>query len=579
MIKKYALKFFARFFVSLGVFTFVVVALLVFVAVRNHHTVPNLPEKMVLTLSLRDGVAEQTGPKNMLAAFNQETPALNLSQITQSIYAAANDTRVKGLVVVLEPSQIGLAQVQELRAAVKQFKQAKKFAIIYAQNLSGAPSMANYWLATIFDQIWLAPLDELPITGFGMAVPFGKNLLDKLGIKAQLLYHGTYKGAHETYTRSNISPAQNEELVRLLGEFNDQFVADVAVSRHVNATKLIALMRQAPLPVEQAVTSGLADTVAYPDEFEVYMDKLTHGVAPIDLETYAANLAYQNSNDKAANIAVIYADGAITDAPPAAGMAGSGVVSARLVAGALAQAAANKHIKAIILRIDSPGGSPQASETIHRAIILAKKRKPVVVSMGNMAASGGYWIAAPASAIVAQPASITGSIGVFGGKVSLQGLWQKLGVNWASISAPVGDNSLFSPHQDYSPQARVKVQASLDRVYEAFVARVAKGRKLDLKTVDALAEGRVWTGAHAQKLGLVDALGGMDKALMVAKKLAKVAPQKPIKLVTLPEAPSAFEQFQQLLQQGLGGGLQGLPDLLSFLWQPGATLRPILAVY
>ncbi len=518
---------------------------------HNGKAPKDLPEHMVLSLDLKDGLNEIPSSKNVLDAL-QGAP-MTVQDIVQTLDTARQDSRVMGLALHLYSGDFGLASMQEVRQAVQRFRRSGKFAHLYADTLGDNPAMGEYWLASAFDKIWLQPMGELAITGFAIEMPFAKDFLDKIGVEAQMLHVGKYKSYPEVVTRNDMSADNREMTAGLLDDLQNQFVADVSKARGLTPSALSDLMNQSPLTSDEALAAGLIDSIGYSDEFDGALEQRTKGAEAVSLDYYKENGPRPVPGKK---IAILNLSGALTTAHEDEAMPGD-VISAEEVRIALQEATNNHTIKAIIIRLDSPGGSPLASDIIRRAIFLARAEKPVVISMSNTAASGGYWMSTTASAIVAQPTTLTGSIGVFGGKVHAQELFEKLGVHWQAVDKN-NNNDLWSMSQPYSAASQAKIEKVLNRTYQQFIQRVALGRKMAPEKVEAIAQGHVWTGAQALKNGLVDDLGGLDVAIAKTKELAKIPPQQTVSLVPYPKPLSPLEQFLRLMQQGFPSHLFGI---------------------
>lgn len=537
--------------VIIGIFAFIgflfvglIVAGIMLASGGSKNVRHELPNKIVLSLALDQGLQEFTPTNSLLDALQPQ--GADLHTIIQTLETARQDQRVVGLVVLLDQGLNGLASMQEFRQAVQRFRRSGKFAYVYADNLGESPAMAEYWLASAFDQVWLHPIGELAITGFAAEIPFAKDALDKLGVKAEILHAGKYKSYPETVMRSDISPENRYMTLSLLENLQSQFLQDVAESRHLAQDDVATLMKDAPLSADRALIEGLIDSIGYRDEFDSYIEQTTKGAQAVAFNFYQA---YGPRPAPGERMALINVAGTLTSAKEEEAVPGK-IVSAEAVSSAIGDAAASKSVKAIIVRVDSPGGTPLAADMIRRSIELARTEKPVIVSMSNTAASGGYWMSSSASSIIAQPSTLTGSIGVFGGKVNASGLWKKLGINWQALPENA-NGDLWSINRGYSEQSQAKIENLMKRTYDMFIARVSKGRNMPADKVENLAQGRVWTGAQAVQTGLVDQLGGLDIAINKAKELAKIPVTKSVTLQPYPKPLSPMEKLMRLAQQGL----------------------------
>lgn len=528
----------------IGFFVVMVVAITIaFVSMKGDKKTRQLPSQMVLTLSLEDGLRELQPQTGMMSVLTPPIPTLQ--DIVHTLDLARQDQRIRGLTVYIRDGQFDIATTQEFRDAIARFRKSGKFAFVYAHTLGDHPAMTEYWLATAFDQIWLHPMGELAITGFGTEMPFAKTFLDKLGIEAEIMHVGKYKSMPETVTRTKISKDNREMTQALLNDLQNQFTADVLATRPIKKDMLEQIMTQAPVAAVDVLAMGLIDSIGYGDEFDSYLEQITSGAKPVSFNDYQVHGPRPVPGERIALVQVV---GTLTDNETYNATL-DGVVSARAIVQALQDAADRHSIKAIIVRVDSPGGTPMAADMIRRAIELARIQKPVIISMSNSAASGGYWMSVNADAIIAQPGTLTGSIGVFGGKLNLSNMWKNLGVNWDTVGDKSADN-MWSMNRPYGKDARARIETSMTRTYDKFIDLVSKGRDMKPQDVQELAQGRVWTGAQALENGLVDYLGGMDVATTRAKELAQIAKLRPVTLEIFPKPPNPIEQLMQLLQQG-----------------------------
>jgi protease IV len=544
-------KFIVGFFALVGFFMVTLIVLAITItSIRGDKKKHEMPSRMVLTLDLSNGLPEANGQEGILDTFSEPTPSLQ--DVVQTLELARQDSRITGIAVHVGQGSFGVGVIQELRDAILRFRRSGKFAYVYSDTLGNSPAMGEYWLATAFDQIWLQPLGELAITGFNIEMPFAKDFLDKVGVQPELLHEGRYKSFPETVMRNSISDDNKEMTLSLLTSLQAQFDKDIQATRHLTSEQVRVLMDNAPIIAPDALAAGLIDSIGYHDEFDSYLEQTTNGAEAVDLESYQANGPRAVPGEKIALINVL---GALTNVAKEEARSGE-VVSADDISNAIEDAGNQSSIKAIIVRVDSPGGTPLAADMIRRSIELARIRKPVIVSMGNTAASGSYWMSVNANTIVAQPGTLTGSIGVFGGKVNLEKLWQKLGITWNTVGANP-DQNLWSINKPFDPKSREKIAKSMNRTYEQFIARVSEGRKLSHDQVQAIAQGRVWTGAQAVQNGLVDALGGLDVAVTKAKDQARIPVNRPVNLEVFPKPMNPLEQLFKMIKQGVPFQLMG----------------------
>jgi protease-4 len=501
---------------------------------------PSLPGTIVLKVDLNRGLVEENSrdPLSDIAFGRKET----LRDFLDALGRAGDDPRVKGLYVSLGSDNLALATCQEVRDAIRDFRAKGKFAIAFATSFGEfGPGTRPYYLATAFDEIWLQQLGSLGLIGLHSEMPFLRGTLDRLGIVASIAHREEYKTAMNILTETAMTAPQREEVEDLLSGTSGQVVRGIAAARKLSPGEIAGLIDRGPLLADEALAARLVDRIGYADQASARArQRAGSGAKFVALKRYLEGAG--RPHDSGPKIALIHAIGLITEgASTAAPLFGEGGVTARTLARAFRQAARDKDVRAILFRIDSPGGSAVASETIWREVVRARDEgKPVIVSMGDVAASGGYYIAAPADKIVAEPATLTGSIGVLAGKLVVSELLHKLGVT--TDSATRGANAaMFSGFEDFSPAGSERLAAFLDGTYRGFKERVAAGRRLTAEQVEAVAKGRVWTGAEAKEKGLVDALGGYDTALDLARQAAKIPAGTKFKLVVFPREKSAFE--------------------------------------
>ncbi|HEX3501557.1 MAG TPA: signal peptide peptidase SppA [Stellaceae bacterium] len=541
---------------------------------------PTIASSTVLSLELGQSLAETSPSDPYSRFFFEETPSLR--DVLDALQRAGDDTRIKGVFAHIAGNEIGTASVQELREAIAAFRAKGKFAIAFADTFGEfSPGNRGYYLATAFDEIWLQPLGAVGLVGLRLESPFFRGTLDKLGIVPRLDHRSEYKSAMNMMTDKEMGAPQREEYTAIVDSISGQIRRDVATARHIGEAELDPIVDAGPYQASDADRLHLVDHVGYRDQAIAAARTRAGGTAAL-LRPLAYLDRAGRPNREGPTIALIYGTGVIqrgesTDNP----VSGSGVLGAESVAHAFRSALADPKVRAILFRINSPGGSAVASETIWRETVRAREANiPVIVSMGDVAGSGGYYIAAAADKIVAQPATLTGSIGVVAGKMLVGGLWDKLGVTWGSVQQ--GSNAgMFSTIEDYTPAGERHFQSFLDTVYAGFKDRVAAGRRLDKSTVETIARGRVWTGEDAKTRGLVDALGGYDTALRLARVAAHLDAEAPITLQTYPPERAAGEQILAHLlgrdgdeegqaRTGLSGGLLGELTRLA------ALLRPVL---
>jgi protease-4 len=529
-----------------------------------------LPGRVVLTADWRAPIGEGLAPPDLL---NLElSPPRTVSEVVLALDAAAADPRVAGLLVRVAETSHGFAVAQELRDAVLRFRAAGKFAVAHADSF-GELSSGNegYYLATGFEQVALQPAGLVGLTGLAAQVPLARELLAGLGVELEVSRRAEYKSALESLTADELSAPNREQLEALLDTLTRQLVAGVAAGRRLGPERVRELIDRGPFTGLEALRAGLIDFTQHYDEARTAaIQRVRSGgvgapVGTIGLSAYADRLAPAGAG--APKVALVRAAGLIRRGE---GALGAGGIAAEDLAGILEDAARDDDVRAVLLRIDSGGGSAVASETIARGVRRVREAgKPVVVSMSNAAASGGYWIAMGANRIVAQPATLTGSIGVVAGKPNLAGAWDRLGVRWAEILR--GDQAgIWSVNRPYSEAGRARVEAIVGALYDDFTAGVARGRNLAPERVAEIARGRVWAGEDALGLGLVDELGGLGTALAAVRRSLQLPADAPLDVELLPEDENPLRAAWRRLRP-LAAGLDGVAAVLRALDGAAAT--------
>jgi len=457
---------------------------------------------------------------------------LTLRQTVSALDRAGRDDRVTGLVARVQPTMVALAVLQELREAVLAFRATGKRAVAWAETF---PGNGSYYLASAFDRVLLQPAGGVGLVGVAASASFLGETLPWIGLEPDFAQRHEYKNAVNVFTETGFTEPHREATERLLESQLEQLVAGIAEGRGLDPVRVRSLADDGPFEAEAALAAGLVDALAFRDEV---MEEAKGADGSLLYLARFAKRAKPKGLKKAPRVAVLEITGAIAPGrngvkpglPPGPGT-GSDTATA-----AIRDAVADDKVKAIILRVDSPGGAVGASEAIWREARQAQAAgKPVVASFGGVAASGGYYVAMGADRIVASPGTITGSIGVFSGKFVTTGLRQRARV--ATDVLRLNPNAdMYGTQAPFTPQQRAKLDASLDKVYDTFTTRVAEGRRLAVDAVDAVARGRVWTGADAAERGLVDVLGGLATALSEAKRLAGLDPGELVAVATFPKA-------------------------------------------
>ena len=477
-----------------------------------------IKENSVIELDLSEVQFDYAGKFSdpWVTAFSNKKQ-IGLTDVIAAITAAKNDENIKGISILNNFSSIGMAQSKAVRDALEDFKKSEKFVMAYANSYS----QKEYYLNSVANTIYLNPVGEMEFKGLSSDVLFFKDFQDKTGIKMEVIRHGKYKSAVEPFLENKMSDANREQISALLNSIWNSVVTDIAESRNLSVQKLndIANGLLARTP-EMAKAQKLVDVIAYEDVYHNAIKKELKVNPKDEYETvsiadYTQNFITTSIPSTATDeIAIIYAQGDIESGEGDVDIIGEGAMRR-----SIQEARNNEDVKAIVLRIDSPGGNALTSDLIWREIELTKKVKPVVVSMGNYAASGGYYIACNASKIFAEKNTITGSIGVFGILPNFSGLSTKMGIHSEQVNTHqnAGNYNPFSPIDE---KFKAVTLEGVEHIYKTFVSHVAQGRKMTFAQVDAIAQGRVWTGSDALKLGLIDTIGGLDDAINEAARLS-----------------------------------------------------------
>lgn len=495
--------------------------------------------KTILKIELDQPIFERT-PTNPFDNFDfgsmKSNKPLGLNSIVSNLKKAKTDPNIAGVYMDLTTVNApGFATVQEIRNAIVDFKKSGKFVVAFSDTYT----QIAYYLASAADKIYMNPEGNLELLGLKAQVMFYKGTLDKLGVQAQIIRHGKFKSAVEPFMLDKMSPANREQMDALLGSIWNEMTAEISKSRNVSAEELNNIANNLSAPDgKSAVNAKLVDELLYKDQ--VIAKLASFAKIEKDKDPEAISLAKydqvipEDQKYSKEKIAVIYANGEVVMGSDSKNL------SEKEISATIREARKDENIKAIVLRVNSPGGSALASEIIWREMELARKAKPVVVSMGDLAASGGYYITAPANVIYAQPTTLTGSIGVFGVLFNAEkGLKDKLGIT-VDVAKTNSHADMGQPFRMLNNDETAAIQKEIERIYGTFTGHVSAGRRLPVSYIDSIGQGRVWSGVMAQKLKLVDKLGGLTDAIAEAAKLAKL---KEYKTVDLPEQKSTFSQI------------------------------------
>ncbi len=562
---------------ALAAFGALTILALVGVGVLYWRDSGRVPERTVLEVDFERGVVENV-PDEPVGRYLLKK-FMVLRNVTEALNRAAEDRRVVGLVARVGASRMGMAQIQEIRDAVAMFRGKGKPAIAYAETLGEfAPGNGAYYLATAFDRIYLQPSGSVGLTGLISNTSFLRGTLDKLGILPRLARRKEYKTLVNRLTEKQYTDAHREAHQGILASLFGQILKGVSEARTLSVEEVRSLADRGPFLGREAVEADLVDGLAYRDEvYRKVRQEVGEDVRFLDLSDYSRRVG--RDRGKGEVIALIYGVGGIRRGKsrydPATGRFFLGPDT---VADAFRSAVEDKEVRAILFRVDSPGGSHVASDTIWREVVRARQEgKPVIVSMGNVAGSGGYYISMAADRIVAQPGTLTGSIGVFAGKMVTTSFWEKVGVSWDEVhTSENADMWIWT--KDYNARQWSRVQGVLDRIYEDFTEKAAAGRKLQKEKLMEVAKGRVWTGEDAKALGLVDELGGFPAALRLAREAAGIPAENGIRMKVFPPRRPRWRTFlEDLLDPRRAGENEVLVRLLETV-QPVARIAEDMGI-
>ncbi len=514
----------------------IVGVVLIFAAIRfgASESTPAVASNSTLWLKLEGSIAEAP-PDELPLPFLEAQSSITVQELWSALRAASTDTRIRAVVLAPRGIGAGWAKLDELRSAIKEFKKSGKPVYCWLRT----PGAREYYLATAADRIYLAEQDVVNVKGLGAELTYYKGTLDKLGVQMEIETAGKFKDAGDSYRRTAMSPETREVLGSMLDGIYGTIINAIAEGRKKSPDAIRAMMDDGPFLGQKALALGLVDGLVYEDQFRDELRKKLGGgeVATIGARDYAR----EAGRGKGPRFGLVVAAGSILRGH-AGGFGESEAIMSEDFVKTLRTAREDESLRGVIVRIDSPGGDAIASDDILREMKLLSAKKPVVISMSDVAASGGYYIAATGDPIVAYPNTITGSIGVIYGKPNLKGLYDKIGVTKDSIAR--GRNALID--SDYGPMSdatRMKLREGIMSTYQGFLQRVSTARKMRVDEVDALGQGRAWLGSQGKDRKLVDELGGLDKAISLLKAKAKLAPEESVRLVPYPPRKSFLSKF------------------------------------
>lgn len=520
-------------------FLFVVLLFLLFMGSLNR---PRIHSNTVLEIDFEKGLIESVPDAFVYRLSGGEQ--LQIRNVVTALDIASKDKRIRGIIAHIAAGPFRYADVQEIRDALIRFRKSGKPAFVFAESFGEAGSgNSDYYLASAFDSIFMQPSGSLGLTGFLSLSPFFKGTLDKLGVTPQLGAREEYKAARNQFTETEYTDAHRQMSQDIVNSVLNRFASDLSSDRKQKEQHLRNLISQGPFSASEALNNGLIDALEYRDQVYDHMrQKIGKRTRFLYLTKYLQRIRFRPARGKAA--ALIHGDGAITQGKSSYNpLSGEMVMGAKTIRAAFGAAIKDKSVGVIIFRINSPGGSHIGSDMIWRETVRAQKAgKPVIVTMGAVAGSGGYFVAMNAEKIIANPSTITGSIGVVSGKFVTEGLYNKLGVTTSHVSTSP-NATIWSPTSKFTEEQWKYIEQSLDTVYHDFVSKVASGRNLPLEKVQQIAKGRIYTGDEALKLGLVDTLGGFYEAVQSAKKILGIPDNRLVMIKRFPRRPSLFERL------------------------------------
>lgn len=539
-------RFFTRLTSAIGTIVLIIIILVLALLFLAPEFEPDLTDKTVLEVNFEQDYPEYASDISSPKKLFYKQPGLR--DVVEALEQASRDERIKGMIAKIGASQKGLASIQELRNAVLDFRASGKPAIAYGETFGEAgPGNGAYYLATAFDEIYVQDSGDVNLTGLIYETPFLKGTLEKMGITPRLDNRYEYKTVMNMFTEKSFTDAHEEADMNVMMSQFIRIIKDIEERRKLSEDEVRELINRGPFYGKEAVDAKLIDGLAYRDEvYDKIKEQVGNDAAFLPLFQYYE--AVGSPHESGETIALIFGVGEVHR-----GKSGydplfqSSTMGSDTIAEAFRDAVEDPDVKAIIFRVNSPGGSYVASDTIWHETVKAKEAgKPVIVSMGDVAASGGYFVVAAADKIVAHPGTITGSIGVVGGKMLTAEFWKKLGITWDHVTTS-NNGTMWSGIHDYNHSEAERFQTSLDRIYNDFVFKVAEGRNMPEDKVQDIARGRIWSGDDAKELGLVDELGGYSTALNLARQAIGLDKDAPVELKVFPKEKSVIERLIESL--------------------------------
>jgi len=554
-------------------FVFAGLALVIFffAALRLASRPPSIPDGAVLVYRLEGDIPESP-PVEIPLPFLDTTSTATVRDHWEMFRKAAADPRIRAILLMPSGLHVGWGKLDELRADIEAFRKSGKPVYAYLR----APGAREYYVATAADRIIMAPEDFLDLKGLRAEVMYLRKTLDKIGVQIEIEHAGKYKDAGDTFTRSSMSPETREVLNSMLDDLYGLLVTRLGNARKKSPDEMRAIIDQGPFVARQALATGLVDALEYQDQVygEIKQRCKLRDIRKVSPREYMRIAPQSVGVETGRRIALIVAEGDIIRGDGDSIFGSQGFITSSGMTRLMEQVADDPGIRGVIVRIDSPGGDGFASDEIWREMTLLSKKKPLVISMSDLAASGGYYMAMTGDPILAYPGTMTGSIGVFYGKADLHGLYDKLGIQ-KDILTRGRFADIDSDYTPLSDAARKKLQASIEEFYKTFVSRVAQGRHRPFEEVEPIAQGRVWLGMQAKKNGLIDDFGGLDAAIEMVRQKANLPRGEKVRLVPYPPRRTIFEQLTS--RPGAS-----LPDTAAFrllrrfatrTWMEGGMLR------
>jgi protease IV len=549
---------------------FLSVILLFVVALRFRESAPAIASNSVLVLRVSGELPEKP-PMELPSFLSDDHTPVTVIGVWSALEKAAADTRIKALVLQPEGLSAGWAKLEELRLDIDKFKKSGKPVFAYLRQ----PGTREYYVASGADRIYLGPSEPVMVKGLRAEMMYFKKTLDKIGVSMEIEHAGKYKDFGDMFTRSDMSPETREVMTSVVDELYANLVSGIAAGRRKSPDEVRGIIDQGPFTAPQALKAGLVDELRFEDQmWGELKDRLKAEPSKVSMDKYSKVTSESLGLQGKSHIAVVIGEGDILRGNPGDDGAGEDTLTSYGFNKILRRVESDSLVKGVVVRIDSPGGEVTASDEIWRQMNLLSKKKPVVISMSDAAASGGYFMAMTGDPIVAYPATLTGSIGVVFGKPNLHGLYDKLGITKEAIQR--GKNAgIDSDYTPLSPEERSKLKEGIDESYRDFVTKVADARHRKFNDIEPLAEGRVWLGSQAKTRGLVDEIGGLDKAIEMVKQKANIPAGERVSLMIYPGRRSLLELIMKKSQEDMleAKVAQVLGRMPFHAWLRGGYLR------